>query len=221
MEKKSFIIRAFQALKKKFPIILIITVIITLLGAGYSWFSNEESYESTVTFTFGVELTRDTEEVNPVTGEPIKERYIQFGTHSVYKESYQFFRELLASEDLLDEVNNNLNLDITNSELEESIRLVNPEGTGILKLIVQMSDNKNVDDVATEVASTFTKKNFEITELENVKVINTASNPQLTNSVNIKRNILISAILGFLIGIILILATTFFNSIQENIFRKS
>lgn len=221
MKKQSFILRAFQAIKNKFPLILIITVLITILGGVFSWITNEESYESTVTFTFGVELNRDTEKINPVTGEPIKESYIQFGTHRVYNESFQFFKELLSSEDLLDEVNNNLNLDLTNNELEDSIRLVNPEGSGILNLTVQMSDNKIVDKVATEVASTFIRKNIEITDLENLKVINTASNPKLTNSVNIKRNILISVILGFVLGIILILILTFFDSIQENKHWKS
>lgn len=211
MEKETFVLKAFQAIKKKFSLLLLITAVFTILGGVVSLFLNKNLYESTVTFTFGVETTRDTEEVNSVTGEPIKETYIQFGTYSVYNESYQFYKELLRSDDLLDEVINSLNLDLTNSELEESIKLINPEGSGTLLLTVQLDKYENTDEIANEVASVFERKNLEITDLDNIKVINSASKPRVINTKNIKLNIVLSAVSGLVVGTILVILLDYFD----------
>lgn len=220
MLKQTFVLRVFQAIKKKFSIIFLITAIFTILGGVFSFLLNEELYESTVTFTFGVETTRDTEQVNAVTGEPIKERYIQFGTYSVYNESFQFFTELLRSDDLLSEVNSNLNIGLTNKELEDSISLINPTGSGILKLSVRMADNENVDEVANEVASIFQRRNFEVTELDNLKIINSADESKIINTINIKQIIIISIILGFLVGTVLVIILDYFNTTSKKKSKK-
>src|SRR5699024_6846760 len=131
--------------------------------------------------------------------------YIQFGTYSVYNESYQFYKELLRSDDLLDEVINSLNLDLTNSELEESIKLINPEGSGTLLLTVQLDKYENTDEIANEVASVFERKNLEIADLDNIKVINSASKPRVINTNNIKLNVVLSAVSGLVVGTILVI----------------
>ena len=214
MIKRKHVVNIFQAMKKKLPLMLLITVAVTVIGGVFSVYKNEKKYESTVTFTFGVELTRDTEELNALTGEPIKEKYIQFGTYSVYNESYQFFMELLKSDELLNEVNETLDLGITNSELENSISLINHQGSGILKLNVRMANNEKVDEVANQVASVFQRRNIEITELDNLKIINSADVVKIINTVNIKRNIILSVGIGLLIAAIVVIISELFRTLN-------
>src|SRR5699024_5470902 len=176
---------------------------------------NEKLYESTSTLTFGVEDTRDTDEFNKITGEPIQEKYIKFGTHSVNNESFEFYNELLRSTGLLEEVINSLNLNMTNKELEESISLKNPENSGTLLLTVKSKEYENVDDIANEIVSVFQRMNFEITELDNIKVINPATEPEKINTQNIKINIFISAIIGLTVGIFLVIISVFIKNFTD------
>lgn len=204
MEKEISLLDILKIIKNRIVAIMLIVLLFIVSSAGISIFLNEKLYESTSTLTFGVESTRDTDEINKITGEPIQEKYIKFGTHSVNNESFQFYKELLRSTELLEEVIDTLNLDMTNKELEESISLENPEGSGTLLLVVQSKQHKNTDEIADEVVSVFENKNLEITELDNIKIINPATIPKVVNTQNVKLNVLIATIIGLTIGIIVV-----------------
>lgn len=207
--KKFSLLDILKVIIEKKTKVFLITLIFIILSAGISVYFNETLYESTSTLTFGVEDTRDTGEINKVTGEPIQEKYIRFGTNSVYNESLQFYKELLKSTELLEEVTSTLNLDISNKELEDSITLKNPEGSGTLLLGVKSKQYKNTDEIADEVVNVFENKNLEITELDNLKIINTATEPKLINTQNIKLNVLLASIIGLTVGIVLTVISEF------------
>ena len=209
MEKELSLLDIFKALKDRYLIIILTIIIFIISSAGISFFLDETLYESTATLTFGVESSQDTEEINQITGEPIQETYIRFGTNSVNKESLHFYKELLGSKDLLEEVITNLDLDMTNKELSDSIFLENPEESGTLHLIVQSKTSKNTDKIADEVVSVFKEKNLEITGLDNLKTLNPATEPIEVHTQNMKLNILLAAIIGLTIGILLVIILEF------------
>lgn len=214
MEKEISLLDILKIIKNRIVAIMLIVLLFIVSSAGISIFLNEKLYESTSTLTFGVESTRDTDEINKITGEPIQEKYIKFGTHSVNNESFQFYKELLRSTELLEEVIDTLNLDMTNKELEESISLENPEGSGTLLLVVQSKQHENTDEIADEVVSVFENINLEITELDNIKIINSATIPKVINTQNVKLNVLIATIIGLTIGVIVVIVT---ELIKKNI----
>lgn len=203
-----------KALKEKKYFILIFVLLFSIISAVFSWFLNEELYKSTSTLTYGVEDTRDTSDINEITGEPIKEKYIRFGTNSVTNESFEFYNELLQSSELLEEVIDSMDTDISKTELRESITLENPESSGTLLLTVKTGEYKNTDEITNEVVSVFKKMNFEITEMDNIKIIDKATEPLKVDTINIKLNIIISIIIGLIIGVFLIITVEFFKSFE-------
>lgn len=203
-----------KALKEKKYFILIIVLLFSIISAVFSVFLNEELYESTSTLTYGIEDTRDTNQINEITGEPIKEKYIRFGTNSVTNESFEFYNELLQSSELLEEVINSLDINISKNELKESISLKNPESSGTLLLTVKTKDYKNTDEITNKVVSVFKKMNFEITEIDNIRIIDEATAPSKVNTINIKLNIVISIIISSIIGIFLTITIEFFKKFK-------
>lgn len=199
------LLEIFKAVKKRFSILLMFLIGAAIIGAGISTVLNKKYYESTATMTVGIEDLRDTEELNKINGEPIQEKYIKYGTNNLSNENFQFYKEILRSDELLDDLIDSFNLDLNRKKLEENIILKNPEGTGTLLLTIRSEDNKQIDEIVNHVIEKFKVINTEITDLDNIKVLKQATTPQKMNSQNILINSLILVVVGSILGVIIII----------------
>src|SRR5699024_6316928 len=63
----------------------------------------------------------------------------------------------------------------------------------------------NADIIVDEAVAIFKEKVIEITETERIKTMNTGSEPQIINTVNVTRNIIGSIIIGFVAGVVTVI----------------
>lgn len=209
------LLEIFQALKKRILILVLLIIGFAIVGGGASMLLNEKVYTSTASLIVGEEKDRDTDEYNEITGEPIKERVVEYGSASVSKESEKFYNEILDSNDLLEEVINNLDLDTTNEELRNNITMEVPEDSGTILITIDSPKFKNTDQIVDEVVADFQQRVYDLTEIEKIKTMNAGSEPKVTNTMNISRNILISMAAGFVIGAVVVIILEYLDdSIQ-------
>src|SRR5699024_311040 len=188
----------------------------TLLGGVASFLLNEKVYTSSASLIVGEEKEKETGEYNEISGEPIHEIVIQYGNATISKQLNKFYNDTIKSRDLLEEVIQSLNLDISVENLRESITIEVPEDSGSIIIKVSGPHLNNADEIVDKVASVFMDKALEITEIDRLKLMNSGSDPQVTNTVNVTRNILISIIAGFLLGAVLVIITEYLDdSIQS------
>lgn len=205
-----------QAFIKRFKLVLGIVFVFALLGGGASLFLAEQEYQSTATLIVGEETQKETDQINPINGEPIYETVIQYGNSSISEQSKSFYSETLDRQDLLEEVIANLDLNWSVSELRQRTKLEVPENSSSLFVSVNSSHYKEVDKIVDEIVKIFIEKVYEITEVEKIKVLDDASEPTLISSINYVRNIIIAIVLGLAVSFVIVLILEYFDdSIQS------
>lgn len=216
MEREMNVFEIIQAFMKRYKLVLGIVLVFALLGGGVSLFLAEQEYQSTATLIVGEETQKETDQINPINGEPIYETVIQYGNSSISEQSKSFYSETLDRQDLLNEVIENLELEWSASELRQRTNLDVPENSSSLFISVNSSQYKEVDKIVDEIVKVFIGKVYEITEVEKIKVLDDASEPTLISSINYLKNILIAVVLGLALSFVLVLVLEYFDdSIQS------
>lgn len=216
MEREMNVFEIIQAFMKRYKLVLGIVLVFALLGGGVSLFLAEQEYQSTATLIVGEETQKETDQINPINGEPIYETVIQYGNSSISEQSKSFYSETLDRQDLLNEVIENLELEWSASELRQRTNLDVPENSSSLFVSVNSSHYKEVDKIVDEIVKIFIEKVYEITEVEKIKVLDDASEPTLISSINYVRNIIIAIVLGLAVSFVIVLILEYFDdSIQS------
>lgn len=216
MDREMNVLEITQAFIKRYKIVLGIVLLFGFLGGGASFLLAEQEYQSTANLIVGAETQRETEQINPINGEPIYETVIQYGNSAISEQSQMFYSETLQREDLLREVIDELQLDLLPTELKEMIKLEVPENSGSLYISVNSSQYKEVDQIVNQIVKVFIEKVYEITEIENIKVLDDASEPRLVSSINYVKNILIAVVIGLVLSFVLVLLLEYFDDSIES-----
>lgn len=205
MQREMNVLEIIQALIKRLKVLIIIVLVFGVLGGGVSFLLADEVYESTASLIVGAETQKETDEFNQISGEPIYEEVIEYGNSSISDQSKKFYSETLNRQDLLDEVINNLELDLTTEELRRDIKIETPENSSSLYITVESAEIQEVDLIVNNLTEVFIEKVYEITEVDKIKILNTGSKPITVSNRNLTRNLLISVVLGLVVSFVLIL----------------
>jgi|GEM_PF-948682 len=209
MEEEISLKDMFEILKRRSTIILVIFILTTAIGGAFSVILNEQEYSSTTSLLVGEEKEVRVDPAEPVDEdldeeiEPTYETIIVYGDATVSKQASSLYNEIIQRKDLLDGVIDKLDLNMSTAKLRRSITMEIPSDSGLIEITVRGINLHNANEIADEVAKGFMDLVFEITEVENMQVMNYASKPVMVNTQNIKLNISISAVLGLMVGIFL------------------
>lgn len=120
------------------------------------------------------------------------------------------YSHIVKSGDVLKKVKENLKLNITVEELYENIKVNVANNTQILEILVQHKDSYKAKIIANEVSEVFAEKVNELYKINNVKIIDKATEGINPCNVNHVKDIAIFIIFGILMsfGIILIIYIT-------------
>lgn len=205
-----------QAMLKRVSILVIITIVFTVLGAGASLALNKEVYRSTTSLIVGQESQQETGEFNKINGEPIYEEVIEYGESSISEQAKKFYTDTLTRRDVLEETIDRQSLELSVEELRDNIKIEIPENSSSLLITVSSQDLKNVDEIADELATIFKEEVYKITEVEKIQTITTAPEPEVVDTVSLGRNIVIAAVAGLALGVVLVLILEYLDeSIQS------
>lgn len=123
---------------------------------------------------------------------------------------------LIRSNSVLNEVISALKLDMDDKELENSISIGNPADSRILEISVKNEDPKMAKEIVDELARTASAFIGEQMEVTPPKIIEEVEIPEDPISPNLSKNVLIGAVIGFLLSAgIVVLLTMMDDSIKS------
>lgn len=110
------------------------------------------------------------------------------------------YSEIIKSRKVLNEVIENLGLSYTTQELANNITVTAVENTEIIKVSVSDADNKKATEIADEIASVFGTEIQKIYKLNNVSVIDKASETTTPYNVNYVKDNLIYIVISIVLS---------------------
>lgn len=181
----------FSIIKKRSKLIVIITLIAMIVSAAVSFFMLSPVYETNTTLI----VNRN---------ESVQGQNMTGDEYTVSQKLAVTYGEIIKSRTVLNEVIENLNLDMTYSQLSSMVS-VSPVGdTQIINVKVQDTDAKRAEKIANAIPKVFTKEVKRITKANGAEVVDKAITPQNPIKPNKVMNVAIAGVLGVMISLFLI-----------------
>ena len=125
---------------------------------------------------------------------------LQAGTYLVND-----YKEIITSNDVLSEVIKDEKLNMTEAKLAKMISVDIPTDTRLISISVKAKTGQDAQVLANKVREVASKKIKTVTKVEDVTTLEEAKLPSSPSSPNIKRNVLLGAILGGFVAIVAVL----------------
>ena len=115
------------------------------------------------------------------------------------------YKEIITSNDVLSEVIKDEKLNLSEAELSKMVSVNIPTDTRLISISVNAKTGQDAQTLANKVREVASKKIKKVTKVENVTTLGEAKLPSSPSSPNIKRNVLLGAILGGFVAIVAVL----------------
>lgn len=179
---------------KKIRIIIIIILFIAI-GIAYSKYFVKPVYSSSTTLILASTNSNSTINNSSITTNDLNINSKLVSTYS----------ELVKSKSVLRQVIYNLGIDIDEEVLRKNVKVTAEKNTEIIRITVTNENKYNATRIANEIAKVFMEKVKSIYNIDNVQVVDKAENSDIPSNVNLKRDILIFAIVGLAISVFYVL----------------
>lgn len=198
MENKSNIIkRILDILQSKELIVISILIASVLLGYIYSYGFVTPKYKTSSTL-----LLIPNNENEKITSSDL----------NLNSELISTYSNIAKQPKILKQVIQNLNLDMTEGELLENLKISNIAGTYIIEITVESVMPEEAMDIANEVSKVFLNEIKEIYNLENIGIIDKAELPIHPYNINHIKDILLFLIAGMLVVCLIIVIRYLFDN---------
>ncbi|WP_415285528.1 YveK family protein [Clostridium perfringens] len=178
------------ALKKRWKLIVLITIAATLVSAILSFFVIKPQYEAKAKLFIG---KQETQENNAYNNSDVM----------MYQQLMKTYAELVKTSDLVTKAVKSANLNYNQNEIKGILNnlTANPSSdTQILDLSFKGKNPKDVLKITEAITDEFISESKELIPNGNVQVIQKPQLPENPVSPNKKRNILIAFVLGLVLG---------------------
>lgn len=108
--------------------------------------------------------------------------------------------ELIKSRSVIDTVIEDLNLDMTYNQLLSSISVSVTSGTRVVKISIVHADPQMAANIADQVREVAAMKIQEVMKVDSVSVVDAAFVPAAPSSPNLKKNVMLAAMLGIFLA---------------------
>lgn len=125
---------------------------------------------------------------------------LQAGTYLVND-----YKEIITSNDVLSEVIKDEKLNLSEAELSKMVSVNIPTDTRLISISVKAKTGQDAQVLANKVREVASKKIKNVTKVDDVTTLGEAKLPSSPSSPNIKRNVLLGAILGGFVAIVAVL----------------
>ncbi|MBT2605116.1 capsular biosynthesis protein [Bacillus sp. ISL-53] len=188
MEETISIKDIFKTLKKRWKLIMLLTLIAALISGTISYFLLTPVYESSTQI-----LVNQKKSDNLLDSNQIRSNIDMINTYSV----------IIKSPAILDKVVDELELDQSVEQLSEKITINSQENSQVFSLTVQDSNPTKSVEIANTVSGTFQKEIKNIMNVDNVSVLAKAEIEENPTPVkpNPLLNIAIAVVVGLMAGV--------------------
>ncbi|MEW5552030.1 Wzz/FepE/Etk N-terminal domain-containing protein [Peribacillus frigoritolerans] len=188
MEETISIKDIFKTLKKRWKLIMLLTLIAALISGSISYFLLTPVYQSSTQI-----LVNQKQSENQLDSTQIRSNIDMINTYSV----------IIKSPAILGKVIDELKLDQSVEQLSEKITINSQENSQVFSLTVQDSNPSQAVEIANTVSETFQKEIKDIMNVDNVSVLAKAEimdNPAPVKP-NPVLNIAIAVVVGLMAGV--------------------
>ena len=194
----------FDILKKRLMLIIVTTLITTIAAAGITYFVIDPTYTTTAKMFIG----------KPASGEGQTE--YQSNDVQMYQKLMSTYGEMLKMDDLINKAIERGNLDITASEVLNSLTVTTGEETQVLTLSVTTKEPKLGVDILNPLIEEFMEEASQLITNSTISVLSTPKYPSVPSSPNKKMNIMVGFALGLMISVSLSLLLEYMdNSVKK------
>jgi len=190
----------FNILRKRWKMIISITLLATLIAAIVSFFIIAPKYEASTKVFIGKENTKD--------------QNYNSSDIQMYQQLLKTYSEVIKTNDLVEKAIGTANLDITSGEVLKNLTVTPSANTQILEIKYISKDKILSKNVLDSVTTQFIKSSKDLIPNGNVKIIESVKIPDSPASPNKKMNIAIA----FLIGLMISVGLAFLLEFMDNTF---
>lgn len=190
------------ALKKRWKLIVLITIAATLVSAILSFFVIKPQYEATTKLFIGKQESQDNNAYNN-------------SDVMMYQQLMKTYAELVKTSDLVTKAVKSAGLDYNQEEIKAILKNLNATpsaDTQILDLIFKGGNPKDVLKVTEALTNEFISESKELIPNGNVQVIQKPQLPEKPVSPNKKLNIIIAFVLGLMVGVGVVLLLEYLDN---------
>src|SRR5690625_1902512 len=188
MEEEISLVELFSILKKHIRVIILTTVLTTVIAAIYTFFLVTPKYQSSTEMLVSHSADSTTQNV---TQQDINTSIQLINTYS----------DIIRNDVILEPVIEELNLDMTTSQLRENVSVQTENNSQVFSIQVQDENPYQASEIANATSNYFQEEIYEIMNVDNVTIISAATpnvNPVSPNNI---LNVVIGVLLGGMIGI--------------------
>lgn len=208
-EQEIDLIELSKKIAKHLPMIIIFSIILGAASFLLSKFVITPKYDSNTTMIVS-NSNQNKDPNNPQTN-------VELGQIQANKALISTYSEIVKSKGIAERVINNLGLDMDYEEFSSKVSIEPVKDTQIISVKVVDTIPERAMDIANETANIFKSSIGEIMNVDNVQILDGAIFPEEASSPNIKKNTAIGIILGFVLG----LAVVLFKEIADSSIKSS
>lgn len=177
----------FEALKKRWKMIALITIVATVISGVFSFFIIDPVYEASTKLFVGKE--ENSEEV------------YNSNDIAMYQKLLKTYSETIKTRDLLTSAIKDSKYDLEVGVVSSALTVVPVADTQILQIKYQSKDPKEAEIVLKAISNNFIKTSKELVPNGNVRTIEAVEMPEKPVSPNKKMNIAIAFLLGLMVSV--------------------
>lgn len=208
-EQEIDLIELSKKIGKHLPMIIIFSIIVGAASFLLSKFVITPKYDSNTTMIVS-NSNQNSDPNNPQTN-------VELGQIQANKALISTYSEIVKSKGIAERVINNLGLDMDYEEFSSKVSIEPVKDTQIISVKVVDTIPERAMDIANETANIFKSSIGEIMNVDNVQILDGAILPEEPSSPNIKKNTAIGIILGFVLGVAVVL----FKEIADSSIKSS
>lgn len=186
------VLQLFRSLWKRKLVILLVAIITSSVAFAYSTFVIKPEFTSTTGIYV---VNRDQGEKSGLTNQDL-----QAGTYLV-----KDYREIILSQDVLEEVVSDLKLDLTPKGLANKIKVTVPVDTRIVSISVKDKQPEEASRIANSLREVAAEKIVAVTRVSDVTTLEEARPATTPSSPNVRRNTLFGFLGGAVVTVIAVL----------------
>ena len=192
----------FEALKKRWKMIALITIVATIISGVLSFFVIDPVYEASTKLFVGKE--ENSEEV------------YNSNDIAMYQKLLKTYSETIKTRDLLTKAIKDSKYDVSVGEVSSSLTVLPVTDTQILQIKYQSKDPKEAEVMLKAVSNNFIKTAKDLVPNGNVRVIEAVEMPKSPVSPNKVMNIAIAFLLGLMVSV----GLTFLLEYLDNTYKS-
>lgn len=192
----------FESLKKRWLMILCITLIATIISGVLSFFVIKPQYEASTKVFIGKDESEN-------------QSYSQNDV-LMYQKLMKTYSEAIKTKDLVSRSLKGTGFDLEASQVLNNLTVVTVADTQILQIKYKSNDPKEAETVIERISEEFVKTSKELVPNGNIKIIEKVELPTNPVSPNKKMNIAIAFLLGLMVGVGLAFLLEFLDNTFKN-----